>query len=90
MLNFVNLSSLYFRHRTCSWLERQAAICGLLAWNFTAIYWNGFITASSEPGGAIRIAGIVLIWALLGYGLFFIFAYQVRHFQARPVSRCPG
>jgi len=75
IVNFFNLSSLYFRHNTHPRLIHIPAVSGPLAWTFVALFWNGAIAvnASSVPA---RIAGNVAIWAFLVYGLFFLVAFK--------------
>jgi hypothetical protein len=76
IVNFFNLSSLYFRHNTHPRLIHIPAVSGPLAWTFVALFWNGAIAvnASSVPA---RIAGNVAIWAFLVYGFFFLVAFKV-------------
>lgn len=48
-----------------------------LAWTFVAIYWNGAIMVPHSNSLVARVFANVFVWAILGYGLFFIFAYKV-------------
>ncbi|KAJ8104598.1 hypothetical protein ONZ43_g7773 [Nemania bipapillata] len=43
ILNFINLSSLYFRHNAYPRFIHAPVVSGPLAWTFVAIYWNGAI-----------------------------------------------
>ncbi|KAI5865097.1 DUF1774-domain-containing protein [Durotheca rogersii] len=76
VLNFVNLSSLYFRHPRYARFIHTPAVSGPLAWTFVAIYWNGALMVP-HPGSLVaRIFGNIFIWSILVYGLFFIVAYK--------------
>ena len=78
VLNFVNLSILYFRHNTSPRFIHGPVASGPLAWTFVAIYWCGAIMIHYQASLAARIVGNVLIWSILVYGLFFIVAFKVR------------
>ncbi|KND87038.1 hypothetical protein TOPH_08336 [Tolypocladium ophioglossoides CBS 100239] len=74
ILNFVNLSWLYFRHN-CPLSVHIPVVCGPLAWSFASIYWNGAIAVTYQSL-ATRILGFIFIWSILAYGLFFLAAYK--------------
>ncbi|KAI1339140.1 DUF1774-domain-containing protein [Xylariaceae sp. FL0016] len=76
ILNFVNLSSLYFRHPGYARFIHWPAVSGPLAWTFVAIYWNGAIMVPHANTLVARIFGNIFIWSILVYGLFFIFYYK--------------
>ncbi|KAM0449071.1 hypothetical protein ACHAPV_007761 [Trichoderma viride] len=76
ILNFVNLSALYFRHNTTPRFIHVPVASGPLAWTFVAIYWNGAIMVPHPATLVARIFGNVFIWSILVYGLFFITAYS--------------
>jgi hypothetical protein len=76
VLNFFNLSFLYFRHNTYPRLIHIPVVTGPLAWTFVALYWNGAIAAHAT-GLAARILANVAIWGILVYGLFFLVTYKV-------------
>jgi hypothetical protein len=81
ILNFINLTALYFRHSTHSFprvFVHAPAVSFPLAWTFVAIYWNGAIMVPHSNSLVARIFANVFVWAILGYGLFFIFTYKVR------------
>ena len=84
LLNFANLSLLYFGHHDATWLTHYAVVGWPLAWTFVAIYWNGFIMVPHESQSAAQIVGGVLIWAIFGYGLFFLVSYNVCNYSNRP------
>lgn len=75
VINFFNMSSLYFRHSTTPLLIHVAAVSGPLALTFVTIFWDGaaMVHAHSLPA---RIAANIFIWAFLGYGLFFLVAFR--------------
>lgn len=78
ILNFINLSSLYFRHPGYARFIHQPVVSGPLAWTFVAIYWNGAIMVPNSTSLVARIFGNIFIWSILVYGLFFIVVYKVR------------
>ncbi|KAG9228098.1 hypothetical protein BJ875DRAFT_266380 [Amylocarpus encephaloides] len=75
VINFFNLSSLYFRHNTSSKYIHIPVTSGPLAWTFVALYWNGAIAVNSHHLAA-RILANVAIWSILVYGMFFIISYK--------------
>ena len=79
VLNFINLSSLYFRHNAYVKGIHFGAVSGPLAWTFVAIYWNGAIMVPHPHSYVARIFGNVFIWSILVYGWFFIAVYKVRY-----------
>jgi hypothetical protein len=79
ILNFFNLSSLYFRHNTYPRAIHTPVVSGPLAWTFVAIYWNGAIIVHNPDSLVARIFANVFVWSILVYGAFFIIIYKVRH-----------
>jgi len=77
ILNFINLSSLYFRHHTYPRFIHAPTVSGPLAWTFVAIYWNGAIMVPHQHSLVARIFGNIFIWSILVYGMFFIIIYKV-------------
>jgi len=75
IINFFNLSSLYFRHNTTPRFIHIPATSGPLAWTFVALYWNGAIAVNAHHLAA-RIIANVAIWGILVYGLFFLIVYK--------------
>jgi len=75
VINFFNLSSLYFRHNTHPRFIHIPVVSGPLAWTFVALYWNGAIAVNAHSLPA-RILANVAIWGILVYGLFFLLAYK--------------
>jgi len=75
VLNFWNLSALYFRHPVTPRFIHISVVSGPLAWNFVALYWNGAIAFHSDTLVA-RILANVAIWSILVYGLFFLVVYK--------------
>ncbi|KAG7287094.1 hypothetical protein NEMBOFW57_006599 [Staphylotrichum longicolle] len=76
ILNFANLSSLYFRHNAYPRFIHLPAVSGPLAWTFVAIYWNGAIMVPHQGGLVARIFANIFVWSILGYGMFFIILYK--------------
>ncbi|KAI1825979.1 DUF1774-domain-containing protein [Xylaria intraflava] len=76
ILNFFNLSLLYFRHPRYARFIHQPVVSGPLAWTFVAIYWNGAIMVPNSQTTVARIFGNIFIWSILVYGMFFIVAYR--------------
>ncbi|KAI0484646.1 DUF1774-domain-containing protein [Xylariaceae sp. FL0804] len=76
ILNFINLSSLYFRHPGYARFIHTPVVSGPLAWTFVSIYWNGAIMVPNAQNLVARIFGNIFIWSILVYGLFFIFIYK--------------
>lgn len=77
VINFINLSSLYFRHNAYPRFIHAPAVSGPLAWTFVAIYWNGAIMVPHQHNLVARVFGNIFIWSILAYGSFFIVAYKV-------------
>jgi hypothetical protein len=78
LLNFANLTSLYFRHHLASHprgLVHAPTVAGPLAWTFVAIYWNGAIMVPHAHSLAMRILANVFVWAILAYGLFYVMVF---------------
>jgi hypothetical protein len=75
VINFFNLSFLYFRHSTTPRYMHIGIVSGPLAWNFAALYWCGAL-AVTHNGWPARIVANVFIWGWAGYGSFFLVAYK--------------
>jgi len=76
IINFFNLSTLYFRHNTNPRFIHIPVTTGPLAWTFVALYWNGAIAVGSNTLAA-RILANIAIWGILVYGGFFLITYKV-------------
>jgi hypothetical protein len=76
ILNFFNLSSLYFRHNTYNRFIHVPAVSGPLAWTFVAIYWNGAMMVPHPTSLVARVFGNIFIWSILAYGVFFLVFYK--------------
>jgi hypothetical protein len=76
VLNFINLTSLYFRHNTYPRFIHTPTVSAPLAWTFVAIYWNGAIMVHNPTNLVARIFGNIFIWSILGFGTFFITIYK--------------
>jgi hypothetical protein len=77
ILNFFNLSSLYFRHNAYPRFIHTPAVSGPLAWTFVAIYWNGAIMVHHPHSLVARVFANIFVWSILAYGAFFIIIYKV-------------
>ena len=77
ILNFVNLSALYFRQGPHARPVQHLPSSAHLAWTFVSIYWNLAI-ALVHHGVDAKIFGLVFIWSPLFYGLFAFIAYKVK------------
>lgn len=76
IVNFFNLSSLYFRHSKLPRFIHIPVVSGPLAWTFIAIYWNGAIMVNAHTLPA-RILANIAIWGILVYGMFFLVTFKV-------------
>ncbi|KAG5925313.1 hypothetical protein E4U53_003347 [Claviceps sorghi] len=76
ILNFINLSTLYFRHNTSPRFIHAPVASGPLAWTFVAIYWNGALMVHHPHSLVARIFGNIFIWSILAYGAFFIVVFK--------------
>jgi len=76
VINFLNLSSLYFRHNAYPRFIHTPAVCGPLAWTFVAIYWNGAIMVPNPDTRLAHIFANIFVWAILVYGGFFLAVYK--------------
>ena len=75
MINFGNLTALYFRHPRAPLLVHIPVVSGPLAWTFVAIFWCGAIMVGAH-GLAARIVANVFVWSILAYGLFFLATFK--------------
>ena len=75
LLNFANLSMLYFRHSTSPLLVHIPVVSGPLAWNYVAIFWCGAAMVNAQNLAA-RILANIAIWSFLAYGLFYLLAFK--------------
>jgi hypothetical protein len=76
VLNFFNLTSLYFRHNTYPRFIHWPVVSAPLAWTFVAIYWNGAIAVYHPHNLVARIFGNIFVWSILVFGWFFIAVYK--------------
>jgi hypothetical protein len=84
IVNFFNLSCLYFRHSAHPRFIHIPVVSGPLAWTFVALYWNGaiMVNANSLPA---RILANIAIWGILVYGLFFLVTFKVSIFRLQNI-----
>ena len=85
VVNFFNLTSLYFRHNKYPRAIHAPTVSGPLAWTFVAIYWNGAIMVHRPDTLVARIFANIFVWGILVYGGFFIVVYKV---GLAPLCRC--
>ncbi|KAK3374462.1 hypothetical protein B0T24DRAFT_296171 [Lasiosphaeria ovina] len=76
VINFFNLTALYFRHNTYPRFIHLPAVSGPLAWTFVAIYWNGAIMIPYQGNLVARVFANIFIWSILVFGMFFIVIYK--------------
>ncbi|KAK4078020.1 hypothetical protein Purlil1_12128 [Purpureocillium lilacinum] len=76
LLNFVNLTVMQCRHKGLPIQVHLPAISFPLSWTFFALYWNGFMMVPNQSEVAARVAGSIIVWAILGYGLFSLLAQK--------------
>ncbi|KAI6263869.1 hypothetical protein MCOR26_011773, partial [Pyricularia oryzae] len=69
IVNFANLTFLYFRHNTYPRFIHTPVVSGPLAWTFVAIYWNGAIMVHHPEALVARIFANIFIWSIFVYGL---------------------
>lgn len=82
VIDFFNLSFLYFRHATYPRFIHIPVVSGPLAWTFVAVYWNGAIMVNAHTLIA-RILANIAVWSILVYGLFFLVVFKV----SRPANK---
>ncbi|KAH0536451.1 hypothetical protein FGG08_006664 [Glutinoglossum americanum] len=75
VINFFNLTSLYFRNPTCTRHIHIPVTTAPLAWTYMAIFWNGAVMVHAHDLPA-RILANVVIWGILVFGGFFLVAYK--------------
>jgi len=75
IVNFFNLTSLYFRHNTTPLLVHVPVVVGPLAWTFVALFWCGAAVVDSNALPA-RILANIAVWGWLVYGGFFLMVYK--------------
>jgi hypothetical protein len=79
VLNFFNLTSLYFRHNTYPRFIHTPVVSMPLAWTYVALHWNGALMVHHPTSLVARIFGNIFIWGILAYGSFYIVAFKVQH-----------
>lgn len=75
VINFLNLTAVYFRHSTTPRFVHIPVVSAPYAWNYVALLWDGaaMVNASSLPA---RILANVAIWGVLFFGAFFLFTFK--------------
>ncbi|KAI9677733.1 MAG: hypothetical protein M1829_002505 [Trizodia sp. TS-e1964] len=75
IVNFFNLSLLYFRHSAYPRFIHIPVVSGPLAWTFIAIYWDGAAMVNAHSLAA-RILANIAIWGILVYGAFYLVVFK--------------
>ncbi|KAI9865108.1 MAG: hypothetical protein M1813_002428 [Trichoglossum hirsutum] len=75
VINFFNVTSLYFRHPKCHRAIHIPVVTAPLAWTFVALFWNGAVMVHAHDVPA-RILANIVIWGFLLFGGFFLIAYK--------------
>lgn len=75
IINFFNLTTLYFRHPYTNRLAHVAVTAGPLAWTYVAIFMTGAAMVGAHHTAA-RLVANVFVWSFLGFGLSFLVAFQ--------------
>ncbi|KAF7505879.1 hypothetical protein GJ744_012501 [Endocarpon pusillum] len=75
ILNFVNLTSLYFRHSTTPRFIHIPVVSAPLAFTYVGILWCGAAAVHAHSLVA-RIFANIAIWSILLYGGFFLLAFK--------------
>ncbi|MCJ1306988.1 hypothetical protein MMC25_000632 [Agyrium rufum] len=75
VINFFNLTILYFRHPQTNRFVHIPIVSMPLAWTFVALFWNGAISFNAT-GQVAYIFANIFVWSFLGWGLAFLFAFK--------------
>jgi hypothetical protein len=75
VINFFNLTSLYFRHSTTPRFVHIPVVSAPYAWTFVALFWDGAAMVHAHTLAA-RIVANIAIWAILVFGGFFVLAFK--------------
>jgi hypothetical protein len=76
ILNFFNLTNLYFLHRTNPTFVHIPTASGPLAWTFVAVYWNGALMLHHPAHTVARIFGNIFIWSIPAFGYFCLILFK--------------
>jgi hypothetical protein len=77
IINWFNLSSLYYRHNTYARFIHAPVVSGPLAWTTIALFWNGAMMVYHPGNTVARIFGNIFIWVIFLYGMGFVSFYKV-------------
>ena len=75
IVNFFNLTSLYFRHSTTPRFVHIPVVSAPYAWTFVAIFWDGAAMVNAR-GLPARVLANIAVWGILGFGAFFLLAFK--------------
>lgn len=83
ILNFFNLLSMYFNHKTYSlspfidwWLIHVPLVAIPLSWVVYAIFWNGAVMFNVEEKLWARILANIFIWDFFLLGIIFVYLFR--------------
>lgn len=71
ILNFLNLTVLYYRHHRTPLLVHCPVVSMPLAFTYVALFWNGAAMVNAHSLAA-RIVANVAVWTFVSYGAFFV------------------
>ena len=89
ILNWFNLTSLYYRYNTYARFIHAPVVSGPLAWTFVAIFWNGALMVPHPTTLVARIFGNIFIWVIFLYGMFYLSVYKVSYTGQDATSPSP-
>ena len=75
ILNWFNVTALYFRHLRLPFFVHIPIVAGPLAWSYVVLFTNGAAMINSSGTAATTLANVAL-WSWMLYGLFFLAAFQ--------------
>ena len=77
IVNFFNLTFLYFGHSATPLIIHAPIVSAPLAWNYVAIFWNGAaMVGNGRTSLFARIVANVFIWGVLVLGGFFLVVFK--------------
>jgi hypothetical protein len=76
IINFFNLTALYFGHSSTPLIIHVPIVSAPLAWNYIAILWNGAAMVPGRTTLAARIVANIFIWGILLLGAFFLVTFK--------------
>lgn len=80
VINFLNLTNLYFLHSTSPTFVHLPVAAGPFAWSFVALYWNGALMLHHPDHFIPRVLGNIFVWSIPVFGYFCLFIFKVSYF----------